>query len=345
MKIKIMPYVIALASIGWASCEKAFLGAEPPASPVAVFQHIWSDFDRNYGLFAAKGLDWDSVFQVYRPLADDQMSKRELYDLTVSMLALLNDKHVTLYPASNPELPRWSVDLADGGVYVTEDFDFEVIKTRYIEQFHEPLPFIHYGLLAPEVGYLHIQHFDGKRKDFEKAVGAALKFFENAKGLVIDIRDNSGGFDPVAQYVAGHFAAQKKLYMSVRKKKGPGRDDFTPAQEWYVQPEGASQFTKPIIVLTTGATASAAETFLLAMRTQEHVTQLGTTTSGNFSDSPMWEAPNGWAYTISVGDYRAADGQSYEGIGLLPDIELRNQRADVLAGKDEALEKAVELLR
>lgn len=346
MKIKIMPFILALTSMAWAaSCEKEFLGVEPPVTPVLTFRHIWSDFNENYGLFSVKGIDWDSVFQAYGPLVNDQMSTRQLYDLTVSMLSLLNDKHVTLYPASNPELPRWSVDLTDGGVYITEDFDFEVVKTHYIESFHEPLPFIHYGLLTPEVGYLHIQHFDGKRKDYEKAINAAFDFFENANGLVIDIRDNSGGFDPVAQYMAGRFATLRKHYMSVRKKNGPGRNDFTSTQEWHVQPEGASQFTKPIIVLASGATASAAETFLLAMRTQGHVTQLGTATSGNFSDSPMWEVPNGWAYTISVGDYRAADGQSYEGIGLLPDIELRNQRADVLAGKDEALEKAIEMLQ
>jgi C-terminal processing protease CtpA/Prc len=47
---------------------------------------------------------------------------------------------------------------------------------------------------------------------------------------------------------------------------------------------------------------------------------------------------------MSIGDYRAADGQSYEGIGVQPDIHLVNTKEEILAGKDKELEKAMELL-
>jgi carboxyl-terminal processing protease len=55
------------------------------------------------------------------------------------------------------------------------------------------------------------------------------------------------------------------------------------------------------------------------MRELPHVTHLGETTAGAFSDAILRETYYGWAYTISVGDYRAADGESYEGVGLVPD--------------------------
>jgi C-terminal processing protease CtpA/Prc len=161
--------------------------------------------------------------------------------------------------------------------------------------------------------------------------------------MILDIRDNSGGFDPNAQYVAGRLAAKEMLYMTTRKKNGPGPNDFAETREWYVSPTGRQQFTKPIIVLTTATTASAAETFLLALRTQDHIRHMGTPTAGSFSDNPSWEAPNGWMYTISVGDFRAADGSSYEGIGISPEILFPSQREDWVAGKDRVLEKALDL--
>ncbi|MEQ8705080.1 MAG: hypothetical protein RIC19_14235 [Phaeodactylibacter sp.] len=57
------------------------------------------------------------------------------------------------------------------------------------------------------------------------------------------------------------------------------------------------------------------------------------------------ELPNGWGYSMSIGEWRAADGRSYEGIGLPPDEVVQNVRADYLNGRDEALERAIELLR
>ena len=337
--------LLALAALCLQACQKDLIGEAPKADPESVFYHIWKDFHENYGLFGPKGVDWFDLYQTLHQQVDPQSTTRELYDLTIALLSPLNDRHVTLYPASDPELPRWSVDLTEGGVYVTEDFDLEVVKDRYLTGLHEPLPYLQYGWAAPQIGYLHIQHMDGKQKDYEQALDEALQFFGDAEGLVLDLRDDAGGFDPISQYVAGRFASEKRLYMTSRKKNGPGSDDFTETEEWYVEPTGTSQFTRPIAVLTSGSTASAGETLLLALRTQGHITQFGATSSGNFSDAPMWEAPNGWTYTISVGDYRAADGQSYEGIGLSPQVEVLNQKEELQNGQDKALEKAIEWLQ
>ena len=103
--------------------------------------------------------------------------------------------------------------------------------------------------------------------------------------MVIDIRDNPGGNDATAQYVAGRFAAERKLYMNVRKKSGPGPNDFTQAIPWHVEPTGGTRFTKPIVLLTSRWTQSAGETFTLAMQELTNVTQLGDYTSGAFSDN------------------------------------------------------------
>jgi C-terminal processing protease CtpA/Prc len=132
--------------------------------------------------------------------------------------------------------------------------------------------------------------------------------------------------------------------MTTRKRNGPKRNEFTAAEEWYVEPTGKSQYTKPVVLLTSRFTQSAGETFSLAMNEMEHVTLMGDTTAGSYSDNPTTEMYNGWMFSLSIGDYRAADGKSYEGIGTAPDVWIRTSRQDLLNEKDPALEKAVEHL-
>jgi carboxyl-terminal processing protease len=76
----------------------------------------------------------------------------------------------------------------------------------------------------------------------------------------------------------------------------------------------------------------------------DHIRAVGDTTAGSFSDNPNFEIYNGWMFSVSVGDYRAPGGISYEGIGMPPDVYSKTTKEDLLAGKDIALEKAMELL-
>jgi C-terminal processing protease CtpA/Prc len=139
------------------------------------------------------------------------------------------------------------------------------------------------------------------------------------------------------------FANQKTLFMTTRKRNGPRRSDFTAVDKWYV--EGEAQYTKPIVLLTSRWTASAGETFTWAMNTQAQVTQLGDTTAGGFTDVVARELPNGWLYFVGVGDYRNAKGESEEGKGVAPKVYATNTKAEIDAGKDKVLEKAIERLR
>jgi C-terminal processing protease CtpA/Prc len=164
-----------------------------------------------------------------------------------------------------------------------------------------------------------------------------------ARGAIVDIRGFYGGYDPVSQYIAGCFASSRKLYMTTRKRNGPAHTDFTAPLEWFVEPQGETQFIKPVVVLTSLFTQSAGETFQLAITQFDHVATVGDTTAGSFSDNPNFELPNGWIFSVSVGDYRASDGKSYEGIGLAPKFPVVSRKEDLLAGKDRALEKAIEL--
>jgi C-terminal processing protease CtpA/Prc len=84
-----------------------------------------------------------------------------------------------------------------------------------------------------------------------------------------------------------------------------------------------TRYTKPILLLTNKNSVSAAEHFTLALRTQEeHVTHAGITTCGAFS--PREERPmiNGWYYSISGWKVTGMDETIYEGIGIIPSVEI-----------------------
>ncbi len=316
---------------------------EPADTPTHAFDRLWRDFDEYYGLFEVKQVDWEALHALHRPRVHDAMSDADLYAVVVDLLSELDDKHVTLYPATNPELPNFAVDLVNGA-FPAPPFDPEVVRASYLSGAASPHPAITYGFLSPTLGYLHISSFDGTVDEFEGPLDDALRALGVVEGLVVDVRDNPGGFDPLAQYAAGRFADARRLYMTVRKRNGPAHADFGPAVAWYVEPSGSFQYIGPIVLLTTYATQSAGETFALAMRELPHVVHVGETTAGAFSDAILRETYNGWAYTISVGDYRAADGQSYEGVGLVPDVVDVNTEGELRMGIDRVLERGVEML-
>ena len=62
-------HILFLLLIGIAaiSCERVFMEADEPANPVNVFDYLWNKVDQQYAFFDVKGVDWDSVYEVYRP--------------------------------------------------------------------------------------------------------------------------------------------------------------------------------------------------------------------------------------------------------------------------------------
>lgn len=338
----VIPFTLMMAS-----CEDELVGIEKANTPTNNFDDLWRTFDRHYGLFEVKGVDWNEVYNQFRPQVSDQMSEADLYNVFKDMIVLLNDNHVNLYPTNGalPVFPGGLLRVQNGKVSilkVQEDYSEDVIK-NYVSNLTSVTPNLKYGRLKNNIGYLNISGTDSYgsvKKNMEKI----LKALRDTPALIIDIRHHYGGMDAVSQYIAGCFTAERKLYMSTRKRNGPQHGDFTPATEWYVSPAGNEQYTRPVIVLTSRFTQSAGETFALAMRELDHVTLVGDTTAGSLSDNPNFEMGNGWIFSVSVGDYRDGNGKSYEGVGIPPDKWVVTTRADLMAGRDAALEEVIDIV-
>lgn len=336
-------FIISAITVLCISCQKEIFQLRYTNTPTGNFEYFWHEFDQTYGLFQVKNIDWDAVYEEFRPQVNEQTTDAELHAILVRMLQLLDDGHTALIPI-NSDLPQY-IGGPIGRIDTIQDFNLELLKKHYLQDPRETDFAMLYDYLADSIGYIHIYGFADGEKAFDQEMATIMNTFKDAKGLIIDIRGGEGGEDIAGKTIASYFTDSRQLYMTNQIKNGPGKNDFTDLTEWYIAPRGDFQYMGPIVLLTNRLTISARETFQLAMMTLPQVTTLGDTTAGAFSNNAVGELPNGWAFSLSIGDWRAADGTSYEGKGIPPDILVRNQREALLNGQDAVLEKAIGLLK
>jgi hypothetical protein len=314
-----------------------FLGEDIESNDQLIFDLVWSDFDSWYALFEVKDVDWDSLYTVYHPL----IGMQPIWTILTNMMDELNDGHTTLHNLSNGDIFE-SGDLKNQQALL--EFDLDLVVSKYLDSLfmlNEEGTFL-YGSLTDEIGYLYIEEMDGNHPEEIRHVVAE---FESKDALVIDVRNNGGGSDDFAHRVAGAFADDKRLIYTVQTRNGPQHSDFDEPTGWFAEPRGTEQFTRPIVVLTDRFTASAAEIFMYNMLSFPHVTHVGDSTAGDFSDiSNSRFLPNGWLYTMSHQLYLDPAGNNFDGVGFAPEIYIKNTEADIAAEQDLVLEAAIDFL-
>ncbi|KAI5935407.1 Retinol-binding protein 3 [Manis javanica] len=137
-----------------------------------------------------------------------------------------------------------------------------------------------WGRLPGNVGYIEIgsmgefsSPFDA-HKDMAAAraeMDRALAALADTRALIVDVSLNTlGGLDQVSAEMAGSFTRQRVLGFTKQAHRPQGRSE----QSWYVEPRGSQTYARPVQVLTSDLTVSAAETFTLMMRALPQVTQI-----------------------------------------------------------------------
>jgi len=336
----VLAVVIALASAIAISCSSS-------SPPDEIFETVWETFDQRYALFEVKSVDWRALHDVYRPRITPETTDEELFEVLTGMMSHLNDNHVMLTAESLGRdfsagyLGRYFEDMGLAGA-------MEFLRDRPLPEGYfrgEPRAAggetFQYGWVDDGVGYVQFGGF-GDESGSAAAVDEVLNELGGARALIVDVRNNSGGDDRVGKVIADRFADRRRLYMVTRDRVGPGHGDFAEPYYWHVDPSERT-FTKPIVLLTSRLSISAAENFALAMRVLPHVTVVGDTTSGCFADMVWFDLPNGWRYSLSRNLFVDYTGRCWEGTGVPPDVLVHGEHVE--GDKDRAFETALELLR
>jgi peptidase S41-like protein/tricorn protease-like protein len=340
-------------------------------TPIANYDVLWTTFAENYPFFELHGVDWDAVDRQFRPLVGSKTTPNELFSIFRQMLAPLRDSHVVLdvFPPGTPRGKDWlktplrEVWLHKPDPEPFEDADFdranEIIEFRYIDGKVQTFcrGQIRFGLMrGGQVGYLGVLSFHQYTTDDDLPAGLAciraagdVIFVKtrDVKGLVIDVRSNSGGEDAFVLELASRLTDRRYLAFGKRVRiTSEKKVRFTSRHPIFVEPSRGPRYLGEAVLLAGRYSASAAETFTMAlMGRQPEICRIGENTQGVFSDVLDRRLPNGWRLVLPNEIYVTAGGKSFDVAGVPPDVAVAGfSRKDFGSERDPALEKALALL-
>lgn len=322
----------AILCILLSSCD-ALVGPDPENTPESNFEILWKEFDRDYVFFLYKGINWDSLYSVYRPQVGRATSGTELFGILSSLLANLKDVHTSLHA------PYGDYFYTDFYTRSPVNFNLSDIRNRYLKNQFTAGSYL-CGTVGDSLAYILIRSFgDGNYE----ALDDILAGFHSMRGLILDVRSNPGGDAGNADFILQRFVEKRTLVAYIQFRSGPKHSDLTDLIPLYVDPAGV-RFTKPIAILTNRHSASASEWFTSGFKILPRTITVGDTTAGGASSPIFRELPNGWSYRIPRQMFFTPNKQTVEGMGIAPDFPVWISKADSLAGRDPILERAIDLL-
>lgn len=184
--------------------------------------------------------------------------------------------------------------------------------------------------------YLQLYNFYEKAPMlmYQAAIQAA---FMDPKGIIIDLRNNPGGYLEAAINISGWFLPKDAVV--VKEKSQSGDEEIFKA-------EGAELYKDtPIVILINQGSASASEILAGALQDNRGTKLIGKKSFGKGSVQEVVELTNGSLFKITIAHWLTPNGHLIEKEGLIPDYEVDLKEEDIKNGKDPQLEKAIEILK
>ncbi len=199
------------------------------------------------------------------------------------------------------------------------------------------IPSVSWEMIGEEIAYLHINHFhEGLRRDFQGAATDILK--SSAQGIILDLRNNPGGYLDVAVNVAGWFLPEGDVVVV---------EEFASGSEKEFLARGNAKLSHyPTVVLINKGTASGSEILAGALRDNRNIRIVGERSFGKGSVQQAFNLRDGSLVKITIAKWFTPDGHLIEEAGLEPDVTVELDIDKYLEeGEDQQLDKAIEILK
>lgn len=199
------------------------------------------------------------------------------------------------------------------------------------------IPSLEWSIKNNDIAYIQIYQFDNAlSSDFKSA---ALQILESpAKKIVLDLRNNPGGYLEVAQDIAGWFL-QKDQIITI--------EDLGANKEKQIyKAEGNSSLAGfPTVVLINEGSASASEILAGALRDNRNIKLIGMKSFGKGSVQEVVDLRGGSFIKVTIAKWLTPKGSSISEVGLEPDIKVDITDQDIQSAKDPQLDKALEIVK
>ena len=168
---------------------------------------------------------------------------------------------------------------------------------------------------------------------------SAIKKFSTSgtDRIILDLRNNPGGFLEVAVDVSSWFLESGQIV---------AREKFKNGDETLYRSRGyKTKNNLPLVVLVNSGSASASEIVAGALRDHKVATMVGQKTFGKGSVQELIDLTGDTSLKITIARWLTPNGDSISESGLIPEVEIKNTEDDESKGIDRELEKAIETVK
>ena len=224
----------------------------------------------------------------------------------------------------------------------------DVVLTLYREEWKDTkdfkltrdiinVPSLKWEIKNGDVAHIQLYQFTEKASGDFKA--AAVDIINSpAKSIILDVRNNPGGYLSVSQDIAGLFL--NKGQVVTHEKSGDGSDNVD-----YLS-EGPSILAKyPVVVLINEGSASASEILAGALRDNREIKLVGNKSFGKGSVQQLIPFADGSSLKVTIAKWYTPKGDQISEVGLTPDVEVDKTAEDETKNLDPQLDKAIEIVK
>ncbi len=197
---------------------------------------------------------------------------------------------------------------------------------------------VNYKTYENNIGYLDIDIFS---KTVGEQTKKALTSLENSgmQKLIIDLRDNTGGYLESAEDIANMFLEKGKLIYSLENKNA--------SADYYDETDEYKDY--PIVIILNEKSASASEILAAALKDSYGATLVGTKSYGKGKVQQTYTLNGGSMAKYTSAKWLRPNGECIDGIGLKPDYEVvqtvtRDENGNIIQEEDTQLSKAIEII-
>ena len=212
-----------------------------------------------------------------------------------------------------------TLEILRGNEKITKTLKRQEIKIKTIET----------KKLTKDIAYIRITSFISR--DTLQDFVVALNKYPDTKGLIIDLRGNSGGLFQNAVVISNLFL-KKGTIVNVVARKGK-KNIYTAKNEGCI-------YEKPIVVLTDSNTASSAEILASALKDNNRAVLVGTRTYGKGLVQKVFSLPNRTGMNLTIAKYLTPNGADINKNGIKPDFTVNLNHDNLMNNTDSQLEFA-----
>lgn len=337
--------------------------------PEYLFEIFYSTLKENYAFAKERNLDWEKIYRDYRPKITSKTTQHDLFNWMGEIITMSKDQHTKIISKENVTKQYNGVPsaLRLGDIFKEQDsiknfndFAARFFKTSYENISKELLRAngkkvangkIEWGELTPDIGYIHVHSLTGfasgtlPRKQHLDTLNfymtQIMESFKDKKAIIVDVSFNFGGYDAAGLTISSYFTDKAvPVYTKYVFQNG----GFLKGTDFIIYPSKEYQFTKPVYLLTTDISRSAAESFAMQMKTLPNVKLVGTNTLGILSDM-LGKSIGEYYLTLSNEKYVTPAGDMYEVKGVSVDIPLTVfPRDNMFNGHKDAVRQIIKMI-